>query len=382
MTAPARSYLTRVTAAFPRRLDRTLVTCVAALSVTGLVLVWAATSGSGDPAEATGFLERQVAHLIIGATVCLGVASVDYRLPRAYAPVLFVLAAVGLAMVLTPLGAVINGSRSWVVIGGFQVQPGEVAKLALILGVAMLLGEPRDGEFRPTGRDVLFSLAVLAVPLGLIMAQPDLGTGMVLGSVYLAMLALSGAPARWIGGLMACGVAGVVAVWWFGLLKEYQLARFTSFIDPAADPQGTGYNANQAQIAVGSGGLSGSGLFQGEHTSGKFVPEQHTDFIFTVAGEELGFIGGTAILVLLGLVVWRVLRVAIGCEDPYGRLVCVGVATWMCFQTFINIGMTLGIMPITGLPLPFVSYGGTATIANLTAIGLVLGINARERGYA
>ncbi|MFC4561237.1 rod shape-determining protein RodA [Nocardiopsis mangrovi] len=381
MTAPARSYLTRVTAALPRRIDRTLVGCVAALSVTGLVLVWAATAGSDDPAEATGFLERQLVHLFIGGTVCLGVASVDYRLPRAYAPVLFVLAAVGLGLVLTPLGAVINGSRSWVVIGGFQVQPGEVAKLALILGVAMLLGEPRDGEFRPTGRDVLFSLAVLAVPLGLIMAQPDLGTGMVLGSVYLAMLALSGAPARWIGGLVACGVAGAFCVWWFGLLKAYQIARFTSFVDPTSDPQGTGYNANQAQIAVGSGGLSGSGLFQGEHTSGQFVPEQHTDFIFTVAGEELGFIGGTVILAMLATVVWRVLRVAVGCEEPYGRLVCVGVATWLCFQTFINIGMTLGIMPITGLPLPFVSYGGTATIANLTAIGLVLGIHARERGY-
>ena len=382
MTAVSpRTYLTRATAAIPRRLDGVLLYSVAALSAIGLLLVWAATSGTDNPAASTGHVRRQAVHLVLGAVACLAVAAVDYRLVRAYTSVVYALATVGLILVLTPLGATINGSRSWVVIGGFQAQPGEVAKIALVLGVAMLLGEPRDGEHRPTTRDVLFSLVALAVPLGLILAQPDLGTAMVLGCIYLGMLALSGAPVRWVTGLIGCGIAAAFSVWWFGLLKDYQIARFTSFVDPTADPRGTGYNANQAKIAVGSGGFNGTGLFQGEHTSGRFVPEQHTDFIFTVAGEELGFVGGAVILGLLALVVWRVLRIASGCEQPFGRLVCVGVAAWLCFQCFINIGMTLGIMPITGLPLPFVSYGGTATIANLMAIGLVLGIQAREHTY-
>ncbi len=380
-STPWRNRTRWLVGAVPRRIDWTLVLSVAALSAIGVLLVWAATSGTGDPRDATGHARSQLVHLAIGALVCVAVAAVDYRIPCAYAPVIYAVAVIGLALVLTPLGEVINGSRSWLVIGGFQAQPGEVAKVGLVLGLAMLLGEPRAGEHRPATRDVLFSLVALAVPLALIMAQPDLGTALVLVAIYMGMLALSGAPARWVVGLLVCGVLAMAAVWWSGLLKDYQIARFTSFVDPAADPRGTGYNANQAKIAVGSGGFNGTGLFQGEHTSGRFVPEQHTDFIFTVAGEELGFIGGTVIIVLLALVIWRVLRIAAECSQPYGRLVCIGVATWLCFQSFINIGMTLGIMPITGLPLPFVSYGGTATIAHLAAIGLVLGIHSRARGF-
>ncbi len=284
-------------------------------------------------------------------------------------------------LVFTPLGAVINGSRGWIVVGGLQAQPSEILKVALILGVAMLLGEPRDGEHAPTSRDVLFSLAALAVPMAMVMMQPDLGTGLVLGVIFLAMLAISGAPVRWIVGMLGCGVVAAFCVWWFDLLQPYQLARVTTLMDPTADPQGRGYNANQAIIAVGSGGFEGTGLFQGEQTSGRFVPEQHTDFIFTVAAEELGFIGGVFIIALMTLVIWRMLGVAAGCEQPYARLVCIGVAAWFAFQAFVNIGMTLGIAPITGLPLPFVSYGGTATIAGFIAVGLVLAIHARDRGF-
>nr|WP_285759563.1 rod shape-determining protein RodA [Nocardiopsis ansamitocini] len=365
----------------PRRLDWVLLSAVLALGVIGTLLVWASTMVSGQAGGLTDFAQRHVAHFAVGLLICLVVASVDYRAPHAYAPVIFVVAAIGLALVLTPLGQVINGSRSWIVIGGFQAQPGEIAKIALILGTAMLLGEPRDGEHAPTGRDVVFSLVALAVPMGLILAQPDLGTAMVLGAIYLGILMLSGAPLRWVLVMLLSGLLAIFAVWWFGLLKDYQLARFATFIDPTADPQGAGYNANQAIIAIGSGGFNGTGLFNGDQTSGKFVPEQHTDFIFTVAGEELGFVGGLTIILLLGVVVWRVLRIAAGCEQPYARLVCVGVAAWVAFQCFTNIGMNLGIMPITGLPLPFVSYGGTAAIAGLAAIGLVLAIHARDRGF-
>lgn len=369
------------TALPPGRIDWTLLAAVAALSGIGMLLVYAATYTPGDAQGAWSFLERHALHLVCGAVACVVAAAVDYRIPRAYAPVVFLAAVVGLALVLTPLGEVINGSRSWIVVAGVQMQPAELAKIALVIATAMLLGEPRDGETAPTSRDVLFSLAALAVPMGLVLAQPDIGTAMILGAIYLGMLTMSGAPIRWIVGLLSCGALSVAAVWWFGLLESYQVARFTSFMDPQADPRGTGYNATQAMISVGSGGLNGTGYLQGEQTSGRFVPEQHTDFIFTVVGEEFGFIGSASVIVLFALVVWRVLRTAANCQQPYARLVCVGIGAWLFTQVFVNVGMTLGIMPITGLPLPFVSYGGTATVSQLLAVGLVLGINARHRGF-
>ncbi|GAA1123090.1 rod shape-determining protein RodA [Nocardiopsis composta] len=369
-----------IAGALPRRVDGPLLAAVAALIAIGTVLLAAATYTPGDPAEQLHYVERHLLYAAVGGVCCAALVALDHRTVRAYAPIVFVVCSIALVLVLTPLGAVINGTRSWLVIGGLQLQPVEPAKLGLVMMVAVLLGEPRDGEHAPTSRDVLFSLAVLAVPTVLVMLQPDLGSLLVIGATYLGMLALSGAPLRWIAGLAACGVGGLVAVWSLGLLKAYQLARLTSFVDPSSDPLGRGYNANQAMIAVGSGGFTGTGLFQGEQTSGRFVPEQHTDFIFTVAGEELGFVGSTLIIALIGVVLWRILRIASLCAQPYARLLCTGVASWFAFQSFINIGMTIGITPITGIPLPFVSYGGTATIANLAAIGMVLGIGARDRG--
>ncbi len=364
-----------------RRVDWVLVVAVLMLSVVGVLLVWTATHARGAPEVATGYVQRHLIHLGVAVLCCLVVAAVDYRAPRAYAPVVYLLSLVGLALVFTPLGEVVNGSRGWLSVAGLQFQPSEFVKVALIIAVAMLLGEPRDGEHAPTTRDVLLGLFALAVPMAMVLTQPDLGTSLVLGVIFLAMLSMSGAPVRWIAGLLGCGVVAALCVWWFDLLEPYQLARVATLFDPTADPEGRGYNANQALIAVGSGGFEGTGLFQGEQTSGRFVPEQHTDFIFTVAAEELGFMGGVVIIALLTLVIWRVLRIAAGCEQPYARLVCVGVAAWLTFQGFVNIGMTLGIAPITGLPLPLLSYGGTATIATLAAIGHVLAIHARDRGF-
>jgi rod shape determining protein RodA len=192
------------------------------------------------------------------------------------------------------------------------------------------------------------------------------------------MLAISGAAKRWLVGLVTLALSGAFAVWWFGFLKPYQIARFTAFANPAADPRGAGYNAQQARIAVGSGGFSGKGLFNGEQTAGHFVPEQQTDFIFTVAGEELGFVGALVILGLLGVVLWHGLRIAAQAMDLFGTLVASGVVCWLAFQTFENVGMTLGIMPITGLPLPFLSYGGSATFANMIALGLLQTVHLRS----
>ncbi|MFI0357636.1 rod shape-determining protein RodA [Actinomadura sp. 9N407] len=366
------------------RLDWVLVLTVLALSLIGALLVRSATfqllTERGEDPE--GFLKRHVLNVLLAFGVGGLVALLDYRLLRAYAPILYGLSCAGLIAVLTPLGQTINGSHSWIVLGGgFQLQPSEFAKVGLVVLLAMILGEPRDGEVGPGGRDMLLALVLAGVPAALIMMQPDLGTTLVFIAVVLGMLAVSGAQKRWLGGLVGAGLVTIFAVWFFGLLKPYQIARFTAFMDPSADPRGAGYNAQQARIAVGSGGVTGKGLFNGEQTGGHFVPEQQTDFIFTVAGEELGFLGGVLIVLLLGVVLWRGLRIATQAADLFGTLVASGIVCWLAFQSFQNIGMTLGIMPITGLPLPFVSYGGSATFANMIALGLLQAVHLRRRPF-
>lgn len=367
-----------------RRLDWPLFVAVLALSVVGAMLVRSATfhllTERGEDPE--GLLKRHILNLIIGFVLGGVITVLDYRLLRAYVPILYGLACVGLLAVLTPLGSTINGSHSWIVIGGgFQVQPSEFAKVGLVVLLAMILGEPRDGEIGPGRRDVLLALALAGVPGLLIMLQPDLGTTLVFIAVVLGMLAICGAQKRWLLGLVGGGAAAAAAVWFFGLLEAYQIDRFTAFINPEADPRGAGYNAQQARIAIGSGGALGKGLFHGEQTSGHFVPEQQTDFIFTVAGEELGFVGAAIIIALLGVVLWRGLRIATQAADLFGTLVATGVVCWLGFQTFENVGMTIGIMPITGLPLPFVSYGGSATFANMIAFGLLQAVHVRRRAF-
>ncbi|GGP93782.1 rod shape determining protein RodA [Actinomadura coerulea] len=367
-----------------RRLDLPMLLAVLALSAVGALLVRSATfhllTEQGKDPE--GFLKRHILNLVIGFLLGGLVTVLDYRLLRAYVPILYGLACVGLLAVLTPLGSTINGSHSWIVVGGgFQVQPSEFAKVGLVVLLAMILGEPRDGEIGPGRRDVLLALVLAGVPGMLIMLQPDLGTTLVFIAVVLGMLAISGAQKRWLVGLVGGGVAAGAAVYFFGLLKAYQIARFTAFLNPEADPRGAGYNAQQARIAIGSGGAFGKGLFHGEQTGGHFVPEQQTDFIFTVAGEELGFVGAAVIIALLGVVLWRGLRIATQAADLFGTLVATGVVCWLGFQTFENVGMTIGIMPITGLPLPFVSYGGSATFANMIAFGLLQAVHVRRRPF-
>ncbi|MFB9835135.1 rod shape-determining protein RodA [Actinoallomurus acaciae] len=379
-----RSWLSRLSDSPLRRLDWTLICVTAVLTAIGSVLVFSATRGglSEAGADPYSYLKKHLFNIAVGAILGGVTVALDYRLLRAYAPIVYAAACVGLVVVLTPLGATINGSHSWITLGGgFQLQPSEFAKVGMVVLLAMILGEPRDGEVGPGRRDILLALGLAALPAGLVMLQPDLGTTMVFGAVVIGMLAVCGAPKRWVLGLLGGAVTGAFMVWWLHLLKPYQINRFTAFADPSKDPQGAGYNAEQARIAVGSGGFFGKGLFHGEQTIGHFVPEQHTDFIFTVAGEELGFVGAALITALLGVVLWRGLRIAMQAADLFGLLVASGVVCWLAFQTFENIGMTVGIMPITGLPLPFVSYGGSATFANMIAVGLLEAVHLRHNPY-
>lgn len=363
------------------RMDGILLVAVAALSVIGTLLVWSSTR-TWASAEPGGLVKKHILNLAIGAALYSVVAMMDYRWLRVYAPIAYITAILALILVITPVGSTINGSHSWIMLGGgFAVQPSELAKPALVLMLALLLATPVEGTDRPRPLDVFFCLVLAGVATALVMLQPDLGTTMVLSVITAGVLVFSGVRKRWIVAVCVLAVVGAMAVWNLGLLQPYQMARFTAFVNPASDPRGVGYNSTQALIAVGSGELFGKGLFHGGQTTGRFVPEQHTDFIFTVAGEEFGFLGAITVVVLLGVVLLRGIRIAKQCDDRFGALVAGGIICWLAFQTFINIGMTIGIMPITGLPLPFVSYGGTATFANMIAVGLLQAIHIRERSF-
>ncbi|MEV1249799.1 rod shape-determining protein RodA [Nonomuraea sp. NPDC050022] len=362
------------------RLDGVMLVAVAALCVIGTLLVWSSTR-TWAPGS-TGLVKKHMLNLAIGTLLCAAVTVIDHRAMRAYAPLAFLLSLVGLGLVITPLGATINGSHSWILLGGgFAVQPSEFAKLGLLLIIAMLLAQPGEGSDRPRGLDVWLALFAALLTMGLVMLQPDLGTTLVLAVITAAGLVIAGVRKRWIILLSLIAGVGVFCVFAFGMLEPYQVARFTAFLDPRVDPRGVGYNSTQSLIAIGSGQLFGKGLFDGGQTTGRFVPEQHTDFIFTVAGEEFGFLGSLTVVLLLGVVLVRGLRIARLCEDRFGTLVAGTIVCWLAFQTFVNIGMTIGIMPITGLPLPFVSYGGTATFANLISIGLLQSIRIREQSF-
>src|SRR5699024_9666372 len=231
----------------------------------------------------------------------------------------------------------------------------ELAKIGMILGMALVLAERAEGGLRRGMRDsdLVPALVIAAVPALLVLGQPDLGTLLVFVAIIFGMLAMAGTAKRWLVAMIAAGVAAVLLALATGVLQKYQLLRFEAFTNPALDPRGAGYNTIQARIAVGNGGIFGQGLFQGSQTQNGFVPEQHTDFVFTVAGEELGRIGAGVIVALTGVVLWRCLRTAQEADDMFGRLGAVGIACWFGFQAFQNVGMCLGIMPITGVPLPF-----------------------------
>ncbi|GGT03229.1 rod shape-determining protein RodA [Planobispora rosea] len=360
--------------------DGLLIVAVAGLALIGTLLIWSSTRTW--TADGTSMLKKHLLNLGIGTALAVAAATVDHRLLRAYTPLVYAAAALGLILVITPVGSEVNGAHSWIMLGGgFALQPSEFAKLALVLILAMLLAQPAEGDDRPRGLDVMIALVAAAILMGLVMLQPDFGTTMVLGVITAGTLILSGLRKRWIAALAVAVAAGGTAVWFLDVLEPYQVARFTAFVNPATDPRGVGYNSTQALNAVGSGELFGKGLFGGGQTLGRFVPEQHTDFVFTVAGEEFGFLGAVTVVVLLGVVLLRGLRIARLCEDRFGTLVAGAIVCWLGFQTLINVGMTIGVMPITGLPLPFVSYGGTATFANMIAVGVLQAIHMREQWH-
>jgi len=347
------------------------VTC--ALAVLGTILVWAATEPALRQAglDPHTYLKKAILWAVLGFVLMMVTACIDYRRIRRWTPVIYGLSLLLLGAVLA-IGQSVNGAKAWISLpGGFQVEPSEFAKLGLILSAAWLLSRRNDPSGRPRLRDAGLAALAAAPLIILVEREPALGVMLVLAFTLAGLVVVSGIRLHWVLGLLAAVAAAIYIIARLHLLKGYQLTRLTSFLHPSQDLAGAGYNGLQAKIAVGSGGLHGEGLFHGTFTGGNFVPSVQTDFIFTVAGEELGFIGAAVIVGLLGIVVFRAIRAAQIADDMFGMLVASGVAIWFIFQTFVNVGMTIGIMPITGLPLPFISYGGSAIFADMIAVGLV-----------
>jgi rod shape determining protein RodA len=355
------------------------VTC--ALAVLGTVLVWAATEPALRQAglDPHTYLKKAILWAVLGFVLMMITACMDYRRIRRWTPYIYGLSLLLLLAVLA-VGQSVNGAKAWISLpGGFQVEPSEFAKLGLILSAAWLLSRRNDPSGRPRLRDAGLAALAAAPLIVLVEREPALGVMLVLVFTLAGIVVVSGIRLYWVLGLLAAVAGAIYAIARLHLLKGYQLTRLTSFLHPAQDLAGSGYNGLQAKIAVGSGGLHGEGLFHGTFTGGNFVPSVQTDFIFTVAGEELGFVGAAAIVALLGIVVFRAIRAAQIADDMFGMLVASGVAIWFIFQTFVNVGMTIGIMPITGLPLPFISYGGSAIFADMIAIGLVQSVRRHHK---
>jgi rod shape determining protein RodA len=361
-----------------RHLDLVLVGCVAAVSVLGCLMIFSATRGR-DPSDFdTSFLTKQVLFVGIGFGAMIVTAFFDYRRYRELAPIAYGAVAFLLLLVVSGLGSERKGSQAWFQIGPFQLQPSELAKIVVIVTLASVIAH-FNSEL--DARRLGLLLAVAGVPMALIMLQPDLGTTLVFVAVTMGMLLIGGAQVRHIAALTVVGLIGVVFVLNSGMLETYQQCRLTSFLETKnqdCEERDAAYNLDQAKVAIGSGSVFGTGLFEGTQTRLDIVPEQHTDFIFTAVGEELGFVGGGTLLALLGIISWRIWRTAQLARDPLGTLICVGILSMFVFQVFENVGMTMGIMPITGIPLPFMSYGGSSTLTAFIAMGLVLNVHMRR----
>lgn len=360
-----------------RHIDVALLVSAAGLSLCGLLMVYSATHRSLEQFDQDPglYLKKQVVFFVVGILAMLVAASVDYRVAKLYAPLFYVFGVVLLLLVQTPLGTTTAGAQRWFEFRGFQLTPSLFMRLALVVMLAAYLSEIK-GDL--TLRHVIRATTLALVPMVLVFIQPDIGTTIILAVILVGVLVVAGTRARHLGVLALVAAAAILGAFQMNIVKDYQVQRLTSFFQSSGDEQTANYNRTQAEIAIGAGSLTGRGYLQGTQTNLDFVPEQHTDFIFTVIGEELGFIGSIFVLGLFALLLWRALRIAVLAKDPFGTLLATGVAAMIAIQMFVNVGMTVGIMPITGIPLPFISYGGSALIADLIGVGLLLNVHMRR----
>jgi rod shape determining protein RodA len=363
--------------------DVILVAATLLVSAIGVIMVYTATRGDllAQGEDPKTFLKKQGLFVVLGVITMVVVAVIDYRRWEPVANILYWLIVLALLGVFV-VGSSAQGAARWFSLGPLQLQPSEFAVVALILAIASYCA--RRDDVGLAWKDVFRLLIMAGIPIVLVLLQPDLGTAMIMVIVLLVMLAVAGLPIRILVMLLIGTVLVVLFAVESGLLHHYQVARITAFLTPNSTSnnpyvKSAIYNLNEAKSAIGSGGVFGSGIGHGAQTNLGYVPEQQTDFIFTAIGEQLGFVGSVGVLALLGVIAWRVLHAAVVARDIFGRLICTGLFAFIAFSVFQNAGMTMGIMPITGIPLPFVSYGGTAVLVFYGAVGFALSVGSHRR---
>lgn len=356
-----------------KHIDYSLIFLVLVLCFLGLLVIYSTTQPEISNEEDIQFTKRQLLYILVGLFLCFVVATIDYHQLEKIAILIYILAIIMLVYVLL-FGKTTGGARRWIKVAGFDFQPSEFAKIALIVFLADFLSKQKD----KLSNILYFLLPFLftGILMLLVSRQPDLGTAIVFFAIVLFMIYVAGIEWKYILMISLLLVASFPVLWSF--LKDYQRKRIIYFLNPDLDPLGAGYNIIQSKVAIGSGGLLGQGLFSGIQSQLKFLPAQHTDFVFAVIGEELGFLGALLLLSLFILLLWKGIKIAQEAPDLLGTFLATGVVAFMFFHIFINIGMVMGLVPATGLPLPFISYGGTFMITNFIGIGLLLNIHLRS----
>lgn len=357
------------------KIDKVLFSAVLLLVIIGLITIFS-VSYSGDGANFLNF-KKQVFFALAGFLAMFISASVDYRMLKNYSGVFYVVMTILLIAVLF-VGNLTRGTTGWFDLGYFSLQPAEFAKIVMIVVLAKCLSEM--GNYSRITKKILISGLYAGLPIGLILLQPDLGSALVIIFIWFCLLAVFGLKKKQIVFFFLAGLLVFAGSWSF-VLKDYQKGRIMTFVDPQSDPLGSGYNVIQSMVAIGSGSLWGKGLGHGSQSQMNFLPEKHTDFIFAVIAEEMGFIGGALVLILFAIIYYRLFMIAEEAQDNFGKLMVLGAVFLLAFHMLINIGMNMGIMPVTGIPLPFVSYGGSSLIAFSIMIGIVQSVYINGRRY-
>lgn len=360
-----------------RRIDSTLLLTVLGLGIISLMIISSATHANIGHTGQYDFLMKQGIFLVGGLVIAGASIYFDYRKLLKFVPALFVTNLVML-LIVKFAGASALGAQRWIQIGPFTLQPSEFAKLIMIICLARLLSKGRDKGGYRTWKSLIPVAALMFAPTLLIFIQPDLGTSLAFASITFGMLYICGLNMKLVRHALIALVVVFPLIWFF-VLHSYQKMRILVLFNPSVDPYGSGYHVIQSKISIGSGGFLGQGLFEGTQSQLNFLPENHTDFIFSVIGEELGFIGAVFVLFLYFLLLYRTLMISRSSGDSFGSLLACGIFSMWLFQIFINVGMTLGIMPVTGIPLPFMSYGGSALLMNLLCAGLLMNIYLRRK---
>lgn len=357
-----------------QRMDFTLLIATAAIIIMSLVIIGSATHINTPSEERYWFVQRQGIFAIMNAALAVFMMNFDYKMLQGYGNRLYIFNLIMLVLVMVA-GHSALGAQRWIMIGPISIQPSEFSKLIMIISLAAML-EERVGKLN-TLQDLLPVAGYVGLPFLLVLKQPDLGTSLVFMAIFFGMSFASGIRLKLLGGIIAAGFAALPLLWQF--LKDYQKMRIMVFIDPNVDPLGSGYHIIQSKIAIGSGMLFGKGLFGGTQSQLNFLPENHTDFIFAVVGEELGFAGAVVLLLLYAVVLWRGIKIAQDASDMFGRLLAVGITSMLAFHVLVNVGMTMGIMPVTGIPLPLMSYGVSSLTTNIMAIAILMNIQLRKQ---